>query len=59
MEVELNMKQTKKFTRSQHEYLQKRGVNTLNCRLIEETKDYIKFLNAKNEVEVFWKGSAR
>lgn len=37
------MKQTKRLTRAQREYLNKHHVNTENCRLIEETKDYIDY----------------
>lgn len=37
------MKQTKKLTRSQKEYLARyHGVDTSNARLVEETKDYIR-----------------
>lgn len=59
MGVELVMKQTKKFTRGQREYLQKHKVDTNGCRLVEETKEYIKFQKPNGEVETFWKGSAR
>ena len=50
------MKQTKKLTRNQREYLQKYGVDTQGCRLVEETKAYIDFLKPSGEVERFWKG---
>lgn len=37
------MKQTKKLTAKQHNYLQKHcGIDTKGVRLVEETKDYIK-----------------
>ena len=35
------MKQTKKLTRSQRELLHKKGVDTKECRLVEDTKEYI------------------
>ena len=35
------MKQTKKLTRSQREFLHKKGVDTKKCRLVEETKTHI------------------
>ena len=53
------MKQTKKLTRGQHEYLQRNGVDTKDCRLVEETNEYIKFQKPNGEVEVFWKGVTR
>ena len=54
--VDCVMKQTKKLTRNQREYLQKYGVDTQGCRLVEETKEYIDFLKPNGEVERFWKG---
>lgn len=37
------MKQTKKLTRNQREFLEKKhGVDTTKARLVEETKDYLK-----------------
>lgn len=37
------MKQTKKLTRGQREYLERHHhVDTLKARLVEETKEYIK-----------------
>ena len=53
------MKQTKKFTRNQREYLQRKGVDTDGCRLVEETNEYIKFQHPSGEVELFWKGVQR
>lgn len=53
------MKQTKKFTRGQREYLQRNHVDTTGCRLVEETKEFIDFQKPSGEVERFWKGSAR
>ena len=53
------MKQTKKFTRGQREYLQKHHVNIEGCRLVLETKDYIDFQKPSGEVERFWKGGKR
>ena len=35
------MKQTKKLTRGQREYLQKKGVNTDDLRLVQETRTEI------------------
>lgn len=53
------MKQTKKLTRGQREYLQKHGVQIDGCRLVEETVEYIDFQNKKGEIERFWKGGKR
>lgn len=53
------MRQTKKLTRGQHEYLQRNGVYTKDCRLVEETNEYVKFQKPNGEVEVFWKGVSR
>lgn len=41
-----NMKQTKKISRSQRVFLQRHGVDITGCRLIEDTKQYIKILKA-------------
>lgn len=49
------MKQTKKLTRGQKEYLQRNGVDTNGCHLVKETKDYIDFQKPNMEVERFWK----
>lgn len=53
------MKQTKKFTRGQREYLQKHGVDTDGCRLVVETNEYIDFQHKNGEIERFWKGGKR
>ena len=53
------MKQTKKMTRGQHEYLQRHHVDTTGCRLIKETNEYIKFQKPNGEEETFWKGGAQ
>lgn len=50
------MKQTKKLTVSQHKFLQKQGVDTKGCRLIEDTKEYIDYQKANGEAERIWKG---
>lgn len=41
--ADLSMKQTKKLTRNQREYLERyHNVDTSKARLVEETKDYIR-----------------
>ena len=35
------MKQTKKLTRGQREFLQRKGIDTEGVRVVEDTKDYI------------------
>lgn len=45
------MKQTKKLTRGQREYLQKyHNVDCRNVRLVQDTYDYIKIQNEKGEI---------
>ncbi len=51
------MKQTKKLTRDQHRFLQKYGIDTKGCRLVEDTKEYIDYMNITGEVIRFWKGN--
>ena len=53
------MKQTKKLTRGQIEYLQKHHVNTEGCRLVEETKDYIEYMKPNGEINRFMKGGRK
>ena len=49
------MKQTKKLTRYQHRLLQKHGIDTTGCRLVQETKEFIEYLTAEGVVERFIK----
>ena len=49
------MKQTKKLTRDQHRLLQRNGIDTTGCRLVEDTKEYLDYLTADGIVERFYK----
>lgn len=54
--VELVMKQTKKLTRNQREFLEKNySLDIKGVRLIEETKDYIKVQLENKEIKVYSK----
>ena len=39
--MEVMMKQTKRITRNQRSFLQKKGIDTRGVRVVEETKSYI------------------
>ena len=50
------MKQTKKLTRNQREFLEKKiQIDTDGVRLVEDTKDYIMVQHKNGNVETFWK----
>lgn len=48
------MKQTKKMTRNQRQFLLKKKINIENVRIIEETKEYLKIMNG-DKVETVYK----
>lgn len=43
------MKQTKKLTRNQREYLERKHIDT-NCRVVEETNKFIKLLYGDSKI---------
>lgn len=49
------MKQTKKLTRNQREFLERIGVDTDGVRLVEDTRDYITVQHKNGNIETFWK----
>ena len=50
------MKQTKKLTRGQREFLEKYYcIDTIGVRLVEDTKDYIKVQLMNGEIKEFSK----
>lgn len=50
------MKQTKKLTRNQREYLERHyHIDTTGVRLVEETKDYIKVQMTDGTIKEFSK----
>lgn len=55
----LPMKQTKKLTRGQREILHRNGVDTTNCRLVVETKEYIDYQCEDGSIKRFLKGDAK
>lgn len=50
------MKQTKKLTRSQREYLTKKHIPAEMYRLVEETKDYITIQHMNGDIRKIMKG---
>lgn len=49
------MKQTKKLTRNQREFLERIEVDTDGVRLVEDTRDYITVQHKNGNIETFWK----
>ena len=49
------MKQTKKLTRNQKEFLQKKKIDAEGVRVIEEKSDYLKILKADGTVVIIEK----
>ena len=53
---ELSMKQTKKLTWRQREFLEKEyHIDTVGVRLVEETKEYIKVQMMSGDIKTFSK----
>lgn len=49
------MKQTKKLTRDQHRFLQKKGYDSIKWRLVQDTKEYLLVMTEKSEVMTVFK----
>lgn len=50
------MKQTKKLTRSQRQFIQKKGLDTRAYRVVEETNKYITVQHENGEIKTLQKG---
>ncbi len=49
------MKQSKKMTRHQREFLTRRKIDTENVRVLEETSEYIKIIKDDKTIQIIEK----